>query len=358
MFQDFIVLTERRDGLTRINVMHVESGEMHEVAFPDPVYSVWTGHNAEFESTVLRYGYTSLVAPMTDVDYDMTDRDSTVVKVQPVRGGYDVSQYTSERAWVTADDGTMVPLSIVRRTDTPLDGSAPALIYGYGAYEYSSEAVFRAARLSLLDRGFVFAIVHVRGGGELGRPWYEGGRLDHKINTFTDFIVCAEFLVDNKYTSPARLVARGASAGGLLMGTITNLRPDLFAGVVAEVPFVDVLTTMLDPSLPLTVTEWEEWGDPRRRGRVQLDARILALRQRDRAPVSRDVRHVRVERSPRAVLGAGEVGAETARVDDQREADRAADRARGRPRRPEWPLRRLAGRSDGPRFRLHHGRRR
>ncbi|HEX5097563.1 MAG TPA: S9 family peptidase [Acidimicrobiia bacterium] len=261
-FEEHIVLTERRDGLTRLNVMHVESGDMHEVAFPDPVYSAWTGHNAEFESTVLRYGYTSLVAPTTDVDYEMNDRAATTVKVQPVRG-YDAPQYTSERAWVTATDGTIVPLSIVRRVDTPLDGSAPALLYGYGAYEYSTEAVFRAARLSLLDRGFVFALAHVRGGGELGRPWYEGGRLEHKRNTFTDFIACGQFLVDNNYTSPSRLVARGGSAGGLLMGAVANLRPDLFAGIVAEVPFVDVLTTMLDPSLPLTITEWEEWGDPR-----------------------------------------------------------------------------------------------
>jgi oligopeptidase B len=262
-FLEYLVLTERRDGLVRLRVMHVESGETHEIPFPDPVYAAWTGHNAEFESSTLRYGYTSLVAPATDVDYDMSTRTATVVKVQPVRGGYDASQYTSERAWVRAPDETLVPLSIVRRKDVALDGGAPALLYGYGAYEYSTEATFRAARLSLLDRGFVFALAHVRGGGELGRPWYEDGRLQHKRNTFTDFIACAEFLVDNHYTSPARLVARGGSAGGLLMGAVANLRPELFAAIVAEVPFVDVLTTMLDPSLPLTITEWEEWGDPR-----------------------------------------------------------------------------------------------
>jgi oligopeptidase B len=220
------------------------------------------GHNAEYETSVARYGYTSLVAPTTDVDYDLETRATATVKVQAVHD-FDAGRYTSERAWATAPDGTNVPLSIVRRKDTAIDGRAPALLYGYGAYEYSTEAVFRASRLSLLDRGFVFALAHVRGGGELGRPWYEAGRLERKSNSFADFVACAEHLVENGYTSPARLVARGGSAGGLLMGAVANLRPDLFAAIVAEVPFVDVLTTMLDPSLPLTVTEWEEWGDPR-----------------------------------------------------------------------------------------------
>jgi oligopeptidase B len=185
------------------------------------------------------------------------------VKVQPVLGGYDPSAYTSARLWATAADGTKIPISIVHRRDVALDGRAPALLAGYGAYEHSTDPVFRAARLSLLDRGFVFAIAHVRGGGELGREWYEQGRLEHKHNTFTDFVACAEALVSSNYTAPGRMVARGGSAGGLLMGAVANLRPDLFAAIVAEVPFVDVVTTMLDPELPLTVTEWEEWGDPR-----------------------------------------------------------------------------------------------
>ncbi len=262
-FADHIVLSERADGRERLRVMQVDTGIAHEVALPDPVYSVWVGPNAEFATSVLRYGYTSLVAPVTDYDYDMDGRDATVVKTQPVLGGYDSTQYVSARLWATAPDGVRVPISLVHRRDTPVDGTAPALLYGYGSYEISTDPAFRASRLSLLDRGFVFAMAHVRGGGEMGRGWYEAGKLEHKANTFTDFVACAEHLIAQRYTSPARLTARGGSAGGLLMGAIANLRPDLFAGIVAEVPFVDVVTTMLDPSLPLTVTEWEEWGDPR-----------------------------------------------------------------------------------------------
>jgi oligopeptidase B len=263
-FSRHLVLTERVEGLIRLRVTEPDGHDGREVAFPDPVYTAWVGPNAEYDSTTLRYGYTSLVAPVTDIDYDLDARTATTVKVQPVRGGYDAANYTSERLWVPGADGTRVPVSLVHRRDVPIDGSAPALLYGYGSYEISMDAAFRASRLSLLDCGFVYAIAHVRGGGELGRSWYEQGRLEHKMNTFTDFIACAEELVARGYTSPARLVARGGSAGGLLMGAVTNLRPDLFAGIIAEVPFVDVLTTMLDPSLPLTITEWEEWGDPRR----------------------------------------------------------------------------------------------
>ena len=211
----------------------------------------------------MRCGYTSLVAPVTDFDYEPASGTTTVVKVQPVLGGYDaVGVYVGPPL---GDRGRrhQDPISVVHRRDVALDGRAPALLAGYGAYEHSSDPAFRAARLSLLDRGFVFAIAHVRGGGELGREWYERGRLEHKENTFTDFVACAEALVSNNYTAPGRLVARGGSAGGLLMGAVANLRPDLFAAIVAEVPFVDVVTTMLDPELPLTVTEWEEWGDPR-----------------------------------------------------------------------------------------------
>ncbi len=177
-------------------------------------------------------------------------------------GGFDAARYVSARLWATAPDGTKIPISVVHHRDRALDGRAPALLGGYGAYEHSSDPVFHASRLSLLDRGFVCAIAHVRGGGELGRAWYEQGRLEHKTNTFTDFVACAEKLVAEGYTTPARLVARGGSAGGLLMGAVANLRPELFAAIVAEVPFVDVVTTMLDPGLPLTITEWEEWGDP------------------------------------------------------------------------------------------------
>jgi oligopeptidase B len=262
-FAEHLVLTERVDGLPRLAVLDVADGDVHHIGFPDPAYSAWPGPNPEFETSVFRYGYTSLVAPNTDVDYDMARRSSTVVKVQPVKGGYDTGAYTSERLWATAPDGTRVPMSVVARRDVPRDGSAPALLYGYGSYEHSIDPAFRAIRLSLLDRGFVFAIAHVRGGGELGRAWYEQGRLHHKPNTFADFVACAEHLVAHGYTAAGRIVARGGSAGGLLMGVVLNERPDLWAAVIAEVPFVDVLTTMLDPDLPLTVTEWEEWGDPR-----------------------------------------------------------------------------------------------
>jgi oligopeptidase B len=262
-FSAHLVLSERAHGLERLRVMAVGSGDIHEIKMPDPVYSAWVGPNPEYETRTLRYGYTSLVAPVTDLDYDMDTRQAVIVKVQPVLGDYDASRYVSARLWAPAADGTHIPISLVHRRDTPIDGSAPALIYGYGSYETSSDPSFRASRLSLLDRGFVFAIAHVRGGGEMGREWYEAGRLEHKANTFTDFVAAAEHLIASGYTSPARLVARGASAGGLLVGAVANLRPDLFAAIVAEVPFVDVVTTMLDPSLPLTVTEWEEWGDPR-----------------------------------------------------------------------------------------------
>jgi oligopeptidase B len=262
-FAEHLVLHERADGLDRLAVMHAEAGEVHRIPFPDPVYSAWVGPNAEYETRTLRYGYTSLVAPPTDVDYDMDTHNRAIVKTQPVRGGYEPGEYTSVREWATADDGTRVPISVVHRRDTPIDGTAPCLLYGYGSYEHSTDPVFRASRLSLLDRGVVYAIAHVRGGGEMGRAWYEQGKLAHKANTFTDFVAGAEHLLARGYAAPGRLAARGASAGGLLMGVVANLRPDLFAAIVAEVPFVDVLTTMLDPTLPLTVTEWEEWGDPR-----------------------------------------------------------------------------------------------
>jgi oligopeptidase B len=193
----------------------------------------------------------------------MESRLRSTVKQSTVGGGYEPADYRSERLWAEAPDGTQVPVSLVCRRDQPLDGSAPCLLYGYGSYEYPIDPSFSHTRLNLLERGFVFAIAHVRGGGELGRPWYEQGRLMHKRNTFTDFIACAERLVADGWTSADRLVIRGGSAGGLLMGAVANMRPDLFNAVVAEVPFVDVVTTMSDESLPLTITEWEEWGNPR-----------------------------------------------------------------------------------------------
>jgi oligopeptidase B len=262
-FRGHVVLSERADGLDRLRVVATDGRwEPVDLAFPDPVYSAWVGPNAEYDATTLRVGYTSLVAPVTDLDVDLATLEPTVVKTQPVPG-YDATRYTSAREWATAPDGTRVPISVVHRTDVARDGTAPLLLYGYGAYEHSIDPAFRSSRLALLDRGFVCAVAHVRGGGELGRQWYEQGRLTNKQHTFTDFVACAEHLLANGYAAPGRLVARGGSAGGLLMGAVANSRPELFAAIVAEVPFVDVLTTMLDASLPLTVTEWEEWGDPR-----------------------------------------------------------------------------------------------
>jgi len=260
-FANHLVLSERAGGLEQLRVIRLSDHDEHLVAMPDEVYSVGVGPNLEFEASTLRYEYTALVVPYSDVDYDVDGRTSTVVKQQPI-AGYDPSEFEAHRLWAPGDDGTPVPISIVHRRGLVRDGHSPLLLYGYGSYEVSIDPVFSPTRVSLLHRDVAFAIAHVRGGGELGRRWYDNGKLDHKVNTFTDFIACAEYLVDKGYTSPDRLVARGGSAGGLLMGAVANLRPHLFRAIVAEVPFVDVLTTILDESLPLTITEWEEWGNP------------------------------------------------------------------------------------------------
>jgi oligopeptidase B len=262
-FADALVLSERADGLERLRVLSYPGPATDRLLrMDDPAYSTWIAENLEFATDHFRFGYTSLVTPLTAYDETFTDERRTLVKRTPVLGGFDPSDYTSARLWATASDGTQIPLSVVHRRDTPVDGTAPALLYGYGSYEHSVDPTFSTMRLSLLDRGFVFAIAHIRGGGEMGRPWYEHGKLREKRNTFADFVACAEHLCAAGYTRPDRLGARGGSAGGLLMGAVVNLRPDLFRAVVAEVPFVDVVTTMQDPGLPLTVTEWEEWGNP------------------------------------------------------------------------------------------------
>ncbi|MDQ1392350.1 MAG: oligopeptidase [Acidimicrobiaceae bacterium] len=261
-FEGYVVVSERQRGLEYIRVLRLADGAEHVLDQPEPVYSLGVGANLEWATTTLRFGYTSLVTPPSSIEYDLETRQRSVVKQQTVLGGYDPERFQSERLWATASDGVLVPISLVYRRDLPRDGSNPCVQYGYGAYELSIDPTFSSARLSLLERGFVFAIAHIRGGGELGRRWYEDGKLRQKRNTFTDFITCAEHLIAEGYTSPERLVIRGGSAGGLLMGAVTNLRPDLWKAVVAEVPFVDVLTTMADASLPLTATEWEEWGNP------------------------------------------------------------------------------------------------
>lgn len=263
-FAGFLAVWERAAGLRRVRTLCLPHAgrDPVELEQPEPVGTVTPGDNREWATSTLRYEFTSLVTPLQTVEHDVVTGERAVVKQVPVLGGYDPLRYRSERLWATAPDGVRVPMSVVRRVDVPADGTAPALLYGYGSYEVSVDPAFSSLRLSLLDRGVVFAVAHVRGGGELGRPWYEAGRLQSKPNTFTDFVACAECLVAEGLTSADRLAIRGRSAGGLLIGATVNLRPDLARVAVAEVPFVDVLTTMLDPSIPLTVIEWEQWGNP------------------------------------------------------------------------------------------------
>jgi oligopeptidase B len=281
-FADYTVVYFRRDGLTGLRILRTGGADLadadqagpageYEIAFGEPVYRVGPGSNPEFRASRFRLSYTSLVTPGSVYDCDMATGELTLLKRQPVLPSpagvaYRPEDYEQHREWApvigSAPDGIRVPISLVRRKDTPRDGTAPLLLSGYGAYEISRDPVFSIPVLSLLDRGFVYAIAHVRGGGELGRSWYTDGKLLHKKNTFTDFIACARHLAGAGWTSPGRLVARGGSAGGLLMGAVANMDPGAFGGIVAHVPFVDALTTILDPSLPLTVTEWEEWGDP------------------------------------------------------------------------------------------------
>ncbi|WP_206352482.1 S9 family peptidase [Tautonia rosea] len=262
LFTDHLVTEERRDGLVRLVVRPWDGGASFEVDFGEPTYAAGIGPNREMDSTTLRYVYTSLTTPPSSIDYDLLTREATVIKREEVLRGFDPEDYVTERLHATAEDGTEVPISIVYRKGLPKDGSRPLLLYGYGSYGNSTDAAFNLSRLSLLDRGFAFAIAHIRGGQELGRAWYEDGKLLKKINTFTDFIACADHLVNEGYTSPDRLFAQGGSAGGLLMGAVINLRPELFRGVIAAVPFVDVVTTMLDPTIPLTTFEYDEWGNP------------------------------------------------------------------------------------------------
>jgi oligopeptidase B len=268
VFQSHLALLEREDGLPYLRIVDLPHAapnaldNSHRIEFNEPAYNASLGANLEFAASQLRFHYESLVTPRSVFDYDLQNRERILRKQQPVLGGYDPAQYVSERLHATAQDGTRVPISIVHRRDTPRDASAPLLLYGYGSYGISIPASFNSNRLSLLDRGVIFAIAHIRGGGELGKPWHDAGRMHKKRNTFTDFIACAEHLIAAEYTSSQKLIIEGGSAGGLLMGAVTNMRPDLFRIVISHVPFVDVLNTMLDASLPLTVGEYEEWGNP------------------------------------------------------------------------------------------------
>ncbi|HYD51572.1 MAG TPA: S9 family peptidase [Gemmatimonadaceae bacterium] len=264
LFRDHLLTYERREALPRIVVRDLRTQQAHEIAFPEPVYSAFPAQNAEFDTKVFRYSYQSFVTPSSTFDYDLETRKSTLLKQQEVLGGYDRSQYVSERVWATAKDGVRVPISLVYRKGLRKDGSAPALLYAYGSYGATLPISFSSNRLSLLDRGFVYAFAHIRGGGDLGKAWHDQGRMQQKLNTFTDFIATAEHLIAQRYTAKERLVINGGSAGGLLMGAVTNMRPDLFRAVIADVPFVDVTNTMLDETLPLTVGEFEEWGNPKK----------------------------------------------------------------------------------------------
>jgi len=262
LFAEHAVLSEWENGLEQLEIVDFKTNKRHRVKFPEPVYSVSLTGNREYNTAVVRYGYNSLVSPFSVYDYDMNTGKSTLLKETEVPGGFNRANYKSERVFATASDGTKIPMSIVYRNGVKIDGSAPLLLYGYGSYGYSISPTFSSNRLSLLDRGVIFVIGHIRGGSEMGEEWRQAGRMMNKMNTFTDFIACGEALVKMKYTSKDRLVIEGGSAGGLLMGVVSNLRPDLFKAVVSHVPFVDVLNTMLDATLPLTTSEYIEWGNP------------------------------------------------------------------------------------------------
>lgn len=262
IFKDYLVLVERSEALTHMQVRPWQGGEAYYLDFGEPAYLAYLSTNVEFDTPVLRFGYTSMTTPTTYYDFHMGTHEKTLLKETEVLGGFDKRNYVTERLWAEARDGTRVPISLVYHKDTPIDGTAPLLLYGYGSYGNSIDASFSSTSLSLVDRGFIYAIAHIRGGQEMGRPWYEDGKLMNKKNTFTDFIDCAEYLVEAGYADPERLFARGGSAGGLLMGAVINMRPDLWKGVVAAVPFVDIVTTMLDDTIPLTTFEYDEWGNP------------------------------------------------------------------------------------------------
>ena len=264
-FEDHYVLFERENGLPELEVVHFATGRSDRIPFPEPTYSAFPGANAEFDTTTFRYTYQSLVTPSSTFDYDVETKTSKLMKQVEVLGGYDPSRYQSERVFATAPDGVKVPISIVYEKTLVKDGKAALYLYGYGSYGFALPVTFSSNRLSLLDRGAVLALAHIRGGSDLGKPWHDEGRMRKKKNTFTDFVACAELLVAEKYGRRDRLVIEGGSAGGLLVGAVTNMRPDLFKAVVSKVPFVDVINTMLDESLPLTVGEFEEWGNPKKK---------------------------------------------------------------------------------------------
>lgn len=263
IFKNHLVLQERKEGLIQLRIIHQKTNEEHFLDFGEPTYDAYIGTNSEFDTEILRFGYNSMTTPNSTYDYDMANKTKILKKEQEVLGGFDKTNYKTERIYAISRDGVKVPISIVYHKNTKLDGTSPLLQYAYGSYGASMDASFSSTRLSLLDRGFVYAICHIRGGQEMGRQWYEEGKMFKKINTFNDFVDCSKILIEKKYTSKDNLFAMGGSAGGLLMGAIINQAPELYKGVIAAVPFVDVVTTMLDESIPLTTGEFEEWGNPK-----------------------------------------------------------------------------------------------
>jgi oligopeptidase B len=263
VFKDYLALGERKNGIRQLHVMNLADQSDHYLEFDEESYVVYSSTNRIFDTKTLRYLYTSMTTPGSTFDYDMTSKEKTLLKREEVGGGFNPDDYRSERVWAVARDDTRVPISLVYHRNIKKDGNSPLLLYGYGSYGSNMEPSFSSSRLSLLNRGFIYAVAHIRGGSEMGRYWYENGKLLKKKNTFYDFIDCAEYLVNEKYTSSKKLFASGGSAGGLLVGAVANMRPDLFKGILASVPWVDVVTTMLDESIPLTTVEFDEWGNPK-----------------------------------------------------------------------------------------------
>jgi len=262
-FKNHLVVYGRKGGFKNMFIINLKNNQTHEVKFPEPVYTYWSSKNPDFKTNLVRFTYSSPITPRTVYDYDMNDKKFILKKEYEVLGGYNKDDYVTERAFATAKDGAKIPISIAYKKGLKKNGKNPCFLQGYGSYGYSYDPAFASTRISLLDRGFVYALAHIRGGSEMGRQWYEDGKYLKKKNTFTDFIACAEHVISEKYTTKERLSIQGGSAGGLLMGAVVNMRPDLFAAVVADVPFVDVMNTMLDETIPLTVIEYEEWGNPK-----------------------------------------------------------------------------------------------
>jgi len=262
MFRDFMVIDERKNGLTQLRIKRWDGSAEYYMPFEDAAYTAGVGANPDFNTDILRYGYASMVTPMSTFDFNMVTQEKTLLKQQEIVGGYNASEYHCERLMVPVTDGTLVPVSLVYKKGFERNAQSPLLLYAYGSYGHSLDAGFGSARLSLLNRGFAYAIAHIRGGQEMGRDWYDNGKLLKKKNTFTDFVDCAQYLVNEKFTASDRLFAMGGSAGGLLMGAVANMAPQLFKGIISAVPFVDVVTTMLDDTIPLTTFEYDEWGNP------------------------------------------------------------------------------------------------